>query len=376
MNFSKEESERLKNSLTIENIEKILNKLNAQPIVKGDIILSRTICHDGDSHKLYYYDNTKLFKCYTQCNEDSFDIYELLIKVYAVKGIKITLNNAINKISSFIGYNFNNKNNFTLALNKENLIDNQKYLLDIENKIEEEYNFKIYDNSILKNLKRVIVKEWIKEGISEEAQFKYEIRFYPVTGQIVIPHYDINNNLIGIRGRYLDEKNCELYGKYRPIFMSNTLYSHPLSFSLYGINFNSLAIFKAKKAIIFESEKSVLMYHTYFGEKNNISVACCGSNISKQQIKLLLNLKVNEIIIAFDRQFKEIGDEENYKYIYNLLKISEKIINYCSVSVIYDKNNLLDYKDSPIDKGKEKFLKLFNERIEITQKEIDKFLKR
>lgn len=376
MNFSKEESERLKNSLTIENIEKILNKLNAQPIVKGDIILSRTICHDGDSHKLYYYDNTKLFKCYTQCNEDSFDIYELLIKVYAVKGIKITLNNAINKISSFIGYNFNNKNNFTLVLNKENLIDNQKYLLDIENKIEEEYNFKIYDNSILKNLKRVIVKEWIKEGISEEAQFKYEIRFYPVTGQIVIPHYDINNNLIGIRGRYLDEKNCELYGKYRPIFMSNTLYSHPLSFSLYGINFNSLAIFKAKKAIIFESEKSVLMYHTYFGEKNNISVACCGSNISKQQIKLLLNLKVNEIIIAFDRQFKEIGDEENYKYIYNLLKISEKIINYCSVSVIYDKNNLLDYKDSPIDKGKEKFLKLFNERIEITQKEIDKFLKR
>lgn len=376
MNFSKEESERLKNSLTIENIEKILNKLNAQPIVKGDIILSRTICHDGDSHKLYYYDNTKLFKCYTQCNEDSFDIYELLIKVYAVKGIKITLNNAINKISSFIGYNFNNKNNFTLVLNKENLIDNQKYLLDIENKIEEEYNFKIYDNSILKNLKRVIVKEWIKEGISEEAQFKYEIRFYPVTGQIVIPHYDINNNLIGIRGRYLDEKNCELYGKYRPIFMSNTLYSHPLSFSLYGINFNSLAIFKAKKAIIFESEKSVLMYHTYFGEKNNISVACCGSNISKQQIKLLLNLKVNEIIIAFDRQFKKIGDEENYKYIYNLLKISEKIINYCSVSVIYDKNNLLDYKDSPIDKGKEKFLKLFNERIEITQKEIDKFLKR
>ena len=49
----------------------------------------------------------------------------------------------------------------------------------------------------------------------------------------IIPHYDINNNLIGIRERTLIKEN-EVYGKYRPAYLNGKLYNHPLSFSLYN----------------------------------------------------------------------------------------------------------------------------------------------
>ena len=53
-----------------------------------------------------------------------------------------------------------------------------------------------------------------------------------------------------------------------------------------------------------------MLYSSYFGTENDITVACCGSSLSMYQVQLLLDLGVKEIIIAFDKQFKEIGDEE------------------------------------------------------------------
>ena len=43
------------------------------------------------------------------------------------------------------------------------------------------------------------------------------------------------------------------------------------------------------------------------------------------------------------------------------------MIDFCNVSVIYDSEYELDYKDSPIDKGKEIFIKLFQKRIFISE---------
>ena len=76
----KEWSENIKNELTIEQVYDLLMSYGGDPVIKGGLIISRTICHGGHSHKLYYYENTKLFKCYTDCL-DSFDIYELIIKI-------------------------------------------------------------------------------------------------------------------------------------------------------------------------------------------------------------------------------------------------------------------------------------------------------
>lgn len=367
----KEKSAFIKNSLTIEEVKKIVNKLGGDCYFKtNNILICETICHnhidEEKSHKLYYYSNTKLFKCYTEC-ADTFDIFELLIKVQNLNNpnSEITLIKAVKIIESFLNKRFNYAQ-FFLREEADQLISKQEKLIS-KNKENYEYNFCVYDKKILDFLDKVVVKEWIEEGISANTQQKYNIHFYAPDGQIIIPHYDINGALIGIRGRYLEDDLCEMYGKYRPAYIHQQLYNHPLSFSLYGLDKTHLNISKYKKAIIFEGEKSVMLYDSYFGSKENISVACCGSSISKQQIDLLLKLGVNEIIIALDRQYKEVNDEENKKYLINIRKLAAKMIDFCNVSVIYDSEHELDYKDSPIDKGKEIFIKLFQKRIFISE---------
>ena len=79
------------------------------------------------------------------------------------------------------------------------------------------------------------------------------------------------------------------------------MYNHPLGMNLYNLNNSKDAIKIIKKAIVFEGEKSTLLYKSYFGLDNDISVACCGSSLSAYQIQLLVEHGAEEIIVAFDR---------------------------------------------------------------------------
>ena len=110
-------------------------------------------------------------------------------------------------------------------------------------------------------------------------------------------------------------------------------------------------------------EKSCLLYQSYFGLENDISVACSGSSVSAYQIQLLIEAGAEEIIIAFDRQFQEIGDVEFQHLKNNLIKLRNKYKNFVTISFIFDSKMLTNYKDSPIDCGPEIFLQLFKERI-------------
>ena len=101
---------------------------------------------------------------------------------------------------------------------------------------------------------------------------------------------------------------------------------------------------------------------TYY-KHNSIAVAVCGSNFSKTQLQLLLNLKIEEIIFAFDKQYNSEISEKLWKM--KMLKIQEKINNQVKVSFIWDNltNGVLDFKDSPIDKGFDIFEQLFKNRV-------------
>lgn len=189
------------------------------------------------------------------------------------------------------------------------------------------------------------------------------IGFYPGGDQITIPHFDADNRFIGLRGRTLCAEEGELFGKYRPLKINNILYNHPLGYNLYGLNWNKQTIAAVKKAIVVESEKSVLKYASYFGWENNICVACCGSSLSAYQVQLLLESGAEEIVLALDRQFQEINDDEYKKLKTKLIKMNNKFKNYVKVSIIFDKNMITGYKAAPLDEGKEKFLQLFKERI-------------
>jgi hypothetical protein len=106
-----------------------------------------------------------------------------------------------------------------------------------------------------------------------------------------------------------------------------------------------------------------MLYQSYFGIENNIAVACCGSNITAYQMDLLLNAGAQEIIIAFDRQFQELGDKEFIQLKKKLMTLYNKYHNYTNISFIFDKNMITGYKDSPVDCGPQIFLQLFKERI-------------
>ena len=78
-----------------------------------------------------------------------------------------------------------------------------------------------------------------------------------------------------------------------------------------------------------------------------------------------MSIGVKEIIIALDKQFQKVGDEEWIKWTAKLKTIYNKYGSYVNISYMFDLKDMLNYKSSPIDEGKEKFLQLFKERIRI-----------
>ena len=359
----------IRQALGLENIYDLLIEWGGDPEYTEFGILSSTICHNppGEgSRKLYFYENTGLFRCYTGC-DSAFDIFELCSKIMKIQyDEEFDLNDSVLWVARRFGLSGMIKDDdMGKTLEDWKILSNYSRIQEIELK-DNKVVLKDYDDSILNRLNyNIKIIPWLNEGISQEIINKARIGFYPGADQITIPHYDINGRFIGLRGRTMCKDEAELYGKYRPMKINNQLYNHPLGMNLYGLNWSKNAIGIMKKAIIFESEKSVLKYATDFGWNNNISVACCGSNISSHQIQLLLDCGAQEIIVAFDRQFQEIGDAEFQHLKLNLLKIRTKFKNDVLISFIFDKNMITGYKQSPIDEGKEKFLQLYKERIVI-----------
>lgn len=359
------DKEVVKSAITEDDIFNLLEEWGGLPERRKGYIISKTICHNvakEGSYKLYYYSNTQLFQCYTHCG--SFDIFELTQKVFRLQYSEdIDLNEAVKYLA--VRFNVLSDGEDTFQEEKEDWkifsdyaradeLMPQKYHADLEK----------YDVNILTRFNyNVIIQPWLDEGISQEALDFAQISYYPGDDQIVIPHFDIDGNLIGIRGRTVVQADAERFGKYRPLLIGRKFYSHPLGFNLYGLNWAKDNIHDIGKVVIFESEKSVLHYITDFGSENDIAVACCGSNLSMYQLQLLKDIGCKEVIIAFDRQWEQSGTEEQKLWDKKLLSIYNKIKNDMLVSFIYDKKQLTGYKDSPIDCGKEIFLQLFKERV-------------
>ena len=110
-------------------------------------------------------------------------------------------------------------------------------------------------------------------------------------------------------------------------------------------------------------EKSCLMYQSYYGQSDDISVAVCGSSISSYHMHLLKSLGAREVILCFDRQFKEVGDKEFQQLTSKLTHVYNKYNKTIKITIVFDKNMITSYKASPIDEGKDKFEQLLKERI-------------
>ena len=358
---------KIREALTDENVFDLLQEWGGDPSRDTFGFVSATICHNppGEgSRKLYYYENTGLFRCYTGC-DSYFDIFELTTKVAKIQWDReFDLNDAVRWIAQKFGFSGDQENR-----PEDEDLDDWKYLANYERiqDISVKDNsivLKEYENDILERFNYdVKIGPWLREGITQAAMDQAHIGYYPGGDQITIPHFDKDGRFIGLRGRTVCAEEGELYGKYRPMRINKILYNHPLGMNLYNFNNSKENIGIMKKAIIFEGEKSTLLYKSYFGLENDISVACCGSSVSAHQIQMLLDAGAEEIIIAFDRQFQEIGDEEFKHLKTNLIRLRNKYKNFATISFMFDKNMITGYKDSPIDCGPQVFLQLFRERI-------------
>lgn len=364
LSFDKTE---IKNSLTVEQVFELLQEWGGDPEYSSTGIVSATICHNmpGEgSRKLYYYENSRLFTCYTGCN-GTFDIFDLTMKVANIQQHKqLDLNDAVRYVAIKFGI---------LGTYIDQEEEDKSADWDIFNRYDrvqsielKDYHISLqdYDTEILDRMNYdVIIKPWEDEGISKESMARAHIGYFPGADQITIPHYDVNGRFVGLRGRTMCKEEAEKYGKYRPILVNKVQYSHPLGMNLYNLNKSKENIKIMGKAIVFESEKSCLRYDTCFGPENDISVACCGSNLSAYQIHMLIDAGAKEIIVAFDRQFQEIGDKEFKHLTTNLIKINNRYKQYVNISFIFDKNKITAYKSSPIDESADKFLELFKHRV-------------
>lgn len=352
---------KLKELITVEQIIQLVTSLGAD-IKDGsndNEVLFRTICHGGDSHKLYFYKDSKKFHCYSNCGQ--MDIINL---VQNVKGF--TVAQAIKYISNTFGFG-----DYSMV---EGFSDELAATLDLEilsryeqqpNQIDIARGFKYIEESILERFYKYYHPAFYEDGISIPTLYKFGIRYDILNQRIIIPHRDELGGLVAIRCRNLDEELVEAGFKYMPITIDKKLLSAKTSNYLYGLYYNKDTIKKIKKVILLESEKAVMQLDTIL-EGNNIGLSLMSSSLSLVQVELLKEFGVEEVIVALDKEYEEYGSREEKAYAMKVRKgIINKLTPYFTVSVIWDRDNTLGLKQSPTDRGAEVFYKLFRERIKI-----------
>ena len=361
LSLTSDHSRRL---LTTDQVTQILSQLGSAPpraSPNGQALIFQTICHNPPhlgSFKLFYYLNNGLFHCYTHCG-DSFDIYELVMRS---KGCGFY--QALLFIQSVLGLTLEHKTGIQRkVIDDWQLID--KYALRVPQltQLQPEYPLTVLDY-----YKPLYPVQWLRDRITPQAMEQFQIRFDPIKNEIIIPHFDPSGRLIGIRSRLLDTSAVAAGFKYMPTSIEGQDYRHLLRNNLYGLYQNQQAIRRCGKVVLFEAEKSVLQCAGYYGA-NNFTVAVCGSNVSRWQRDTLLSLGVREVFLAFDKEYHAPFTSESDAYADKILNLASLFTPYVTTYVLWDVDGLLDYKDSPSDKGCEVLDQLMIKKFEVTTEE-------
>lgn len=343
------DAQSVKDILSLNDIADLLSELGGDPSTKGSEIYSRTICHGGNKKKLVYYEATKQFHCFTDCS-CSYDIFSLVGKVYSMD-----FPQSFRFITGKFGINI--EGGYVAG----DRLDNS--FIRKFKKREHLFTLNEINKNLLNSFYQLYHQDWIKDGISIETMKKFGTLFSIRENKIIIPHFDVNDRLLGIRGRALNQDEIDAGKKYMPVFHKAEVRKHPTGANIYGVNVTKNNIKKHKTIILFESEKAVLQLDTMLP---NLSIGggISGSSLSFEQVKIIRDLDVDNVVLALDKEFSNEDEELFYK-----MKIKsgfiDKLLPYFNVSILWDTENLLGLKDSPTDKGLETFEQLWNNRIHI-----------
>ena len=340
------------NSIKVEDVIELMKRLGADRYIEKDkYVIFPTICHNVDaeeaSMKLYFYKDTKLFMCYSNCS--TMSIFKFLKTYYETRDVDYDWYNDI----------------YNVVINCSSYKPHEGFTKPKYESLKDRYRprkgenvLPTYSNGILDMFVKLYPVEWLNDGITKATMDKYNIRFSISQNKIIIPHYNLKGELVGIRGRALNPDEIEQIGKYMPVQIEQKWYTHPLSLNLYGLNYNKDNIRNYGVCYIGEAEKFCMQMESF--NFPNCSVAVCGSQLNKYQIDLLMRIcHPREIVVCFDKEEKP-GETKYFDKLYNICK---KYRNYCNMSFIYDRNNLLNLKDSPTDRGQKVFEELVQSRV-------------
>lgn len=157
------------------------------------------------------------------------------------------------------------------------------------------------------------------------------------------PIHDIDGNIVNIGGRILDPEWKEK-GMRKYTYLSGWGEMGVI----YGLYENMKYILEKKEIILFEGCKSVLIADSW-GIHN--TGALLTSHLNPVQMKLLAKLGVR-VVFALDK-------EVNIKKDHNINKLKQ----YVNVEYVWDKDNLLEEKDSPVDKGVNVYDSVYEHRL-------------
>lgn len=250
-------------------------------------------------------------------------------------------NDAVDKVANLAGIDIQNLKTCEAL----------SYYKKIKSSLQTKINF-VEDRQILpysyyEQFSKEIPADWEREGISADIMKQYDIRIDHGSNRIVYPVWDNCDNFIGVKGRTLFKNYQDLgikkYLNYQKIVSTDYFMS---------MHENRQNIINANEAIIFEGIKSS-MHIASWGIMNGLAAET--SHLNTAQIAILIQMKIKNVVIAFDKgvSLKEIKE---------CTKLLRKFTN---VYVVYDKWNLLEDKDSPCDKGQEVWETLYERRMRI-----------
>lgn len=370
------DKKQILSSLTEDEIIKVVCTLGSEMPkrgTKGELIF-QTICHNppslSNSWKLYYYppDEEHIygkFYCYSKC-QDSHDLVELVIRASRVQGKTVTFYKALKYICQIVGrFYFQSAEDIE---QKSQRIDDFTWinrLKSVKKKQKAVPTLSEINECILEIFCYYPYQPWTEDYINAEAMSQFEIGYYGYQHSITIPHRDINGRLIGIRQRMLDDWDIENIGKYTPVQIEGKFLAHSLGNNLYGLHVVKDKVQRCKKIMLVESEKGAMQSYSYFGD-DSFTVSVCGSNLTRNQIKLILGLGVEEVMIAFDRMYHNAQSFEAELYLRKLVKLVAPIVPFVKVYLILDNKDRIPYKQAPTDCGKEVLMELMKEKTLVT----------
>lgn len=257
----------------------------------------------------------------------------------------LTFDEAVKKASKLSGVNMNG------MCQSQTVLENRRLHRQKMKYLKPAVQHQIFQKSIYDEYSIAPITEWLEEGIRQPEIDLFEIRVDKKANRIVYPVYDINGQLINVKGR-------TRFANYKKLGIAKYMNYYPVGVVDYfqGLNITQPYIQKTGEIIIFESIKSVMKLFGY-GVKNSVSAE--KHSLTSEQIAWITKSDIQNVVLAYDSDvtYKEKAVLENI----NILK------RFVNLYLIEDDGSLggKEGKNSPVDLGFSVWEKLYAKKRKI-----------